>query len=378
MRRDLALLILTFVALAALIGLGPGRQEEPAWGGPSSHVSGPHGALGLYLWLDELGYQAERLQYEAFDPARADLLIVLGPITRYSREEAEAVRAWVEAGGVLIVAEDRTALGAPAGPLLAAFDLAVVPAPAGAGAASAPVLQPALGAPPARRLAAPGDAVVAAERDDLAPLAGTNEHPVLAGLQVGEGYVFASAADYPFSNDGLRDRDNAAAALNLLRRIPPGGRVVFDEIHHGFVGQPSLRGLLIETPWGWATLYGLAVAAGYLALTGRRLGRPMPLTIETARRSSAEYLTSMAGLLRRAGKGVYIQNHFRASFKRRIARASGLSPDQGDEELVAALAQTRPADARAVAELLARMAGPPGDDKALLALVRDADTLLEK
>jgi hypothetical protein len=240
------------------------------------------------------------------------------------------------------------------------------------------VLQPALGAPPARRLLAPAAGVIAAERDDVVALAGTSDSPVIVGLQVGEGYVFASSSSYPFTNSGLRDADNPAAVLNMLRRAPPGGAVVFDEIHHGFVGRADLRGLLLGTPWGWATIYGLLVGAGYLALTGRRLGRPVPLQAEAARRSSAEYLASMAGLLRRAGKGAYVQGHFRASFKRRIARARGLSPDLSDQDLVAAIAQTRPADARAVADLLARMAGPAGDDKALLAIVRDADALLEK
>lgn len=377
-RRDLLLLVAAFAALAALIGLGPGRAGQAPGAGASSHASGPGGALALYRWLEALDYAVERLEYAEFAPGDADLLVVLGPAERYSREEAETVRAWVEAGGTLLVAEARPGPSAPAAPLLEAFGLTVVPSPDAAPADSAPALQPALGAPPVARLDARTPAVLAADGDDVAPLAGASAAPVLLGRQIGAGYVLASAALHPFTNAGLRERDNAATTLNLLRRIPQGGRVRFDELHHGFVGQPSLRGLLLGTPWGWATLYGAAVGAGFLALTGRRLGRPVPLRAEAARRSSAEYLASMAGLLQRAGKSSYVLGHFRAGFRRRLARANGLSPDLDDAELVAAIAQTRPTDARAVAALLARMAGPAGDDAALLAIVREADALLER
>lgn len=386
MRRDVIILIVLFAGLVALIGGSSGQSEGTAWGSPSSHVSGPSGALALYRWAEDLGYATRRLEYEEFlgpagmPPAfdSADLLLVLGPGERYSDAEAEAVRAWVEAGGTLVVAEDRPGPGAPAAPLLAAFDLAIAPAAAQQTSAETPVLQPALGLPPARRVIAPEARIVATEREDVVALAGTVAEPVLLGLQVGEGYVFASASSYIFTNGGLREEDNPAAVLNMLRRAPAGGVILFDEIHHGFVGQASLRDLLLETPWGWAALYGGLVGAGYLALTGRRFGRPVPLRAEAARRSSAEYLASMAGLLRRAGKGGYVQAHFRAGLKRRLARDAGLSPDLDDQALVAVIAQTRPARARAAAELLARMTSPTPDDKALLALVRDADRLLEE
>lgn len=378
LRRDLLLLSLIFVGLTALIALGPGRGDSAPGGGASSHASGPGGALALYRWLGELGYAVARLEYSPFalEPAD-DMLVVLGPSERYSAEEAEGVRAWVEAGGMLLVADWRRGLAAPSGPLLAAFELAIVAAPED-GPALAPALQPVLGAPVVQRLDARTGAVVSAEGVAVAALAGSDVAPVLVGLQYGEGYVFAAAAVHPFTNEGLRDADSGAMVLNLLRRIAPGGRVVFDEIHHGFVGEASLRTLLLGTPWGWASVYALVVLAGYLALTGRRFGRPVPLKVEAARRSSAEYLASMAGLLRRAGKRDYVLAHYRAGLKRRLSRAYGLGPDAADRELVEAIAQTRPETARAVGELLERMAGPPGDEAALLALVRDADELMER
>jgi hypothetical protein len=379
MRRDALILAGLYVALAAFIALGPGRSvSDPSAGSHSSHSSGPDGALALYRWLGSMGYEVERLQYQEFTPLpAADLLIVLGPSERFAREEAEAVAAWVADGGALLVAEERAGAFGDAAPLLDAFELEVAPAPGGAGPiAAAPVLQPALSAPLALRLRAETAAILRSQRADLAPLAGTTEAPVVAGLQVGEGYVYASSAAHLFSNAGLGAADNAALVLNILRRVPPGGRIVFDEVHHGFVSQPSLRALLLGTPWGWAILYAAATLAGYLALTGRRFGRPVPLKAEAQRRSSAEYLESMAGLLRRAGKLDYAQAHFRASFKRRLARAHGLNPQLEDPAFVESLAETNPGLARPAQEILARLAGPIGSEADLLRVVAAADELL--
>jgi hypothetical protein len=377
MRRDALILIGLFVALAAFIALGPGRSaSDPSAGSHSSHSSGPDGALALYRWLSGLGYEVERLQYQAFapDPA-ADLLIVLDPRERFTREEAAAVAAWVEGGGALLVAEGRAGAFGAAAPLLAAFELELAPAEDGL-VETAPVLQPALSAPLALRLRAETSTILRSERADVALLAGTAEAPVLAGLQVGEGYVYASSAAHLFSNSGLGAADNAALVLNILRRVPPGGRIVFDEVHHGFVSEPSLRALLFGTPWGWAILYGAATAAGYLALTGRRFGRPVPLRAEAQRRSSAEYLESMAGLLRRAGKVDYAQAHFHSSFKRRLARAHGLNPRLDDAAFVESLADADSGLARAAQPILARLAAPAGSEAELLSVVAAADELL--
>lgn len=379
MRRDVLILIGLFIALAAFIALGPGRSvSDSSAGTHSSHSSGRDGALALYRWLGSMGYEVERLQYRAFTPLpEADLLVVLSPRERISREEAEAVAAWVEAGGTLLVAEKRAGAFGAAAPLLEAFGLELTPAPDEAGLINiAPALQPALSAPPALRLRAQTAAVFRSERDDIAPLAGVEGGPVLIGLQAGEGYVYASSAAHPFSNTGLGEADNAALVLNILRRVPPGGRIVFDEVHHGFVSQPSLRALLLGTPWGWAILYTAATIAAYLALTGRRFGRAVPLKAEAQRRSSAEYLESMAGLLRRAGKLDYAQAHFHASLKRRLARAHGLNPRLEDAAFVESLAETNPALARAAQEILARLAAPIGSEAELLRTVAAADELL--
>lgn len=374
-RRDLLVLLGLVGLIITLVALGPGRSNQDERGTASSHSAATTGALALFRWFEALGYRVERLQHTDFAPPEdAALLIVLGPSEGYSREEAEAVRAWVEAGGVLLVAERRTGAFAGAQPLLAAFELQVAANPNEQSPWFTPVLQPVLGAPAVEFIRTRQAGVLTSARNDLAALAGSAEQPVLVGLQHGEGYLFASAAVEPFTNQGLRERTNGLMILNLLRRIPPGSRVVFDEIHHGFRGeQASLRTLLLGTPWGWATLYAMTVGTAYLLLTGRRMGRPVPLPAETARRSSGEYLVSVAGLLQRAGKRDDLLAHYRHEVRRRLIRAHGLTPEVTDATLVAAIAMLNPSRARSIADLLERMARPPSNDADLMALVAEAD-----
>ncbi len=379
MRRDVLILGGLFVALALFIALGPGRAASVSGFGASSHVSGPRGALALYRWIEALGYDVQRLQYrERFAPdPQAAMLIVLAPAERYTLDEAAAVAEWVEAGGVLVLADDRPGQLAGAAPLFRAFDLELVALPPEQMPEPAPVLQPAFSAPPARAVVAGAAAALRTTRADAVPLVGSTAAPLVLGLPYGSGYVFASAALYPFTNNGLDAGDNAAMVLNMFRRAPPGARVVFDEYHHGFISQPSLRTLLLGTPWGWAILYTALVLAAYLALTGRRFGRPTPLREEAARRSSAEYLESMAGLLRRAGRRDALQAHYRAMFKRRLARASGLSPHLDDAAFLAALAAIAPERAERAGALLTALAAPVASEVALLRLVAEADRLVD-
>lgn len=379
MRRDILILASLFAALALFIALGPGRAASVPGIGASSHASGPRGALALYRWIDALGYDVRRLQYrERFVPdPEAAMLIVLGPSEHYTLDEATAVADWVERGGILIVADDRPGQLGGAAPLFRIFDLALFTPPPDQSLEPAPVLQPAFSAPPARAVVAGTTTALRTTRADAAPLAGANDAPLVLGLPYGAGYVFASAALYPFTNAGLDDGDNAAMVLNMLRRVPPGRRVVFDEYHHGFVSQPSLRALLLGTPWGWAILYTALTLAAYLALTGRRFGRATPLREEIARRSSAEYLESMAGLLHRAGKREALQAHYRATFKRRLARASGLSPHLDDAAFLAALATIAPERAARASALLTAMAAPVASDAVLLRLVAEADQIAD-
>jgi hypothetical protein len=346
----------------------PADQGEDR--GATSHASGPDGALALYRWLGELGYRAERLEYRDFAlDEGVNLLFVLAPSTGYTPDETAAVLRWVEAGGTLILADDRRFGGSTA--LLRAAGATAEAAPTG------PIKRVGLSQPVATAdtISAETDVVLGGLPADAAPIIGAADGAVLAGMQRGKGYIYLSAALRPFTNIGLADAGSAALVLGLLRRAPAGGRLIFDEYHHGFVREPSLGGLLTGSPWGWAVIYAALVGVAYVALTGQRFGRPVALREETARRSSAEYLESIASLLRRGRKSGYILAHYRTALKRRLARPHGISPSLNDDDFVAALASARPLDTAALRALLARMCQSAASEAELLRIIAESDRL---
>jgi hypothetical protein len=159
--------------------------------------------------------------------------------------------------------------------------------------------------------------------------------------------------------------------------VPPGGRIQFDEYHHGYFTPPSTTGIVLGSPWGWAAAYAVIAIALYLILSGRRFGRPVPLREEIARRSSAEYVESMADLFQRGGKRAYILRHYHAAFKRRLAKPFGANPQLPDQEFVRELARFREMDEPALLALLARLQSQQASEAVLVGAVAEADRFLE-
>jgi hypothetical protein len=160
---------------------------------------------------------------------------------------------------------------------------------------------------------------------------------------------------------------------------------LFDEVHHGFGGangatNRSLRQIALGQWWGWAALYAVGVVALYIVLTGRRFGRPVPLQQDVARRSSAEYVQSVAHLLRRGRKRGPIAQHFHATLKRRLARPYGFVPPEDDVAFVRELVRVGGASDEQAAELrpvLTALSKPDMSDLELVRLVRSADALVD-
>jgi hypothetical protein len=233
--------------------------------------------------------------------------------------------------------------------------------------------QPVLDQPPPGKALVQTGRVLVPRRSDYVKLLGPPDGIVLVGIKHGRGYVYLSAASYPFTNEGLRDSENAALVLNMLRRVPAGGRIEFDEYHHGFFSPPSTGTILLGSPWGWAAAYALVVLAIYLIVGGRRFGRPVPLAEDVVRRSSAEYVESMADLFQRGGKRAYILRHYHAAFKRRVARPYGINPRIDDAEFVRELARFRELDEPALLALLTRLGNAQASEAELVRTVADAE-----
>jgi hypothetical protein len=376
-RRDIIILTALFAVLVVFTILGPGQsQDENATGTKmTTHSSEPGGALALLRWLESMGYDARRLQYTAFEPGpRTEALFILNPTQPINRTEAGRVLDWVEAGGTLVLVDDKSQIFAAQNELLTALDVDTrlyegdeEPLE------SASVLQPVFHEPPVTTIPLRADRVLVTERDDVAHLVGRSDGTVLMGIQRGQGYIYISSASYPFTNEGLGEDASAALILNLLRQVPRGGQVLFDEYHHGFFEPPSLRGIVLSNPWGWALLYALAVVGLFFILTGRRFGKPIPLREEVALRSSAEYVESMSDLFQRAGKRGYILNHYYIAFKRRLAKPFGINPSLDDQAFVAELARYRDIDQQALLATLNSLQRTNVSEDELLRTVADAD-----
>lgn len=375
--RDLLIIAGLFGALIVFTIVGPGRAPPQAPNIPSTYSSAPDGALALYEWVRAMGYDARRLEYRPFEVSEDDaVLVMLSPSESVSSAHARDILEWVERGGTLIFADEAPSMFSQSDALLDALQMRITVLTATQMIERAPALQPVFDQPPVREISVRTRRTLAPQRNDYAPLFGAPGQILIAGIRIGNGYVYISATTHPFTNSGLRDRQNAALALNMLRRAPPGSRVLFDEYHHGLTASPSLTDGLLATPWGWAGVYVATATALFLLLGGRRFGRAVPLREETARRSSAEYLDSMADLYQRGGKRRYMLQHFYAEFKRRLAKPYGINPQLEDREFVYQLARARPIDEAALLALLAQMRSTPASDAELLRVVAAADAFI--
>ena len=389
--REILGIAALFGVLIAFTLYGPSAGNPSDEGERGSvHSSGATGALALQRWLDSLGYQTANLEYTGWAiPDDAAALFMITPVREPIRdEEAQEILRWVRAGGTLIAVDERPQRLLNSNGLWETLQVTAAISEANElqVAGRATVAQPLLVSPPVSSV--PVSTTGALRLDDGAyvTLLQTRFGPTLIGRQEGRGYMYLSVAAHPFTNAGLREPGSAALVLNLLSRVPRGATVLFDEFHHGFTtqaaaAQPSLRRIVLSQWWGWAAVYAAGVLALYLVLTGRRFGRPIPLRRDIVRRSSAEYVQSMADLLRRSGKREHIAQHYHASLKRRLARPYGFIPPADDDAFVRELIRLGGAteqQGERVRGILHGLSRTNIKDADLLRLLHELDTLADE
>lgn len=376
--REVLLIIGLFVCLVLFIVYGPSRQPEPPAASPTTYSTSAEGASALYTWLGQSGFRTERLQFQDYsldDDVAA--LLMLRPREPVLEDEATTTLEWVERGGTLILADDNAPLFGAGNALFPALkfesrvysDTQIIER-------GIPT-QPVLDQPVAESALMRAERFLVPQRDDYTVLLHGGNQPLLVGIQHGRGYIYLSSSALPFTNEGLRDEQNARLVLNLLRRVPRGGRIQFDELHHGYLNPPTPTSTLLGTPWGWAATYLVGVVAGYLILSGRRFGRPIPFREEQPMRSSAEYVESMADLLQRGGKHADLLAHYRQRFKRQFAFAYGLSPSLDDAMFADELVRLSGLEQQAIQQLLARLSRISLSDAELIQTIAEADRFLQ-
>lgn len=355
--------------LLALVALPPSEERLPPL---TVYSAAPTGGKGLWLWLEALGYRVSTLEETPYRvPDGVATVLILDPTGGFGRDELDQLEGWVRRGGTLVVAAD----GLRGGSLLGRFGVELRALPVVAETAVS------LGQ------GGDGDAGVAdagigevavTTREALVPPAGATpflgdgERVFGALVPFGTGRVLALSAPAALSNRALRREANARLALALVGPAARGP-LAFDELHHGYgvARQRSLLTLLTDFAWGRAALYAALLVFAYLALRGRRFGRPRPVVVDRGR-SLAEYVTSLAALYRAGGKRAWAAEHFRGRLRRDLAGDLGLPADATDAA-IATRARALGRDASATLGAIRALGRERLDERELLMLVRDGE-----
>jgi len=139
----------------------------------------------------------------------------------------------------------------------------------------------------------------------------------------GKGRIILLSDPFIVANNGISRADNLQLAINLV--TSGGGLVAFDEFHQG---HGATRNALIQyfegTPvlalFGQFTLIALAIVWS----RGRRFARPLPLP-QVDRRSSLEFVASMAELQQRARAHDLALENIYGRVRRVLVRYAGLN-----------------------------------------------------
>lgn len=364
-----------FLMVALIVGgvlwLSSLIAAVPVLGKPGSvYNTNDDGGAALERWLKALNYNVQRMEYVEWEfNETQDAVLVLAPSVFFAAGETDTVLNWVrETGGTLIIVDDQE------NALYRELDVGIGDAVANG---TVPLRQP-LANPPLRDLSVDSSTpLITTVRRDVAVLAGTDQQPLVLAIAEGRGIVYVASSLTLMNNIGLRNENNARLMQNLLSRVPEGGTIVFDEIHHGRALPPkNPRKPIVFSPLIAAMVYVALVIGLWALLTGRRFGAIVPIRSEVARRSSAEYVQSMAGLFQRGRQTGYILSHYKTAFMRRVAKPYGFNPRLADEQFVRELSRFTPLDEARLLGLLTALGDPRPSEETLLRLVNAADAFV--
>jgi len=372
--RDLiavVLLLLAFIAGGILLGghgtglrRPPGQESTP---NPAVTNTRASGSKGAFDWIGTLGYQPTiwRQNWDHLPSDGADVLLVIDPHVRepfatltgssggaedgdqteLSARDAVRLKQWMASGtghtAILLTSrlpsgqtgtksglDDQKTFGD-------ALDLIVESASPATSRAEFSPLQPVQDTQGLLSLHSDSGSRIKRVADDGLALFGDAAGPLALEIPVGKGRLIGVADGALVSNGSLPRSENSLFLANLLAHYArQGGEVLFDEYHHGDAAESSNTSLwdALGRPLQLAlTQIGLTFAALALLLSGR-FGPPVPLS-RGANRTSAEYVSSVANLYRRAqASGTALETLYR-QFLRDICGRLSLPPDINLETL---------------------------------------------
>jgi hypothetical protein len=185
-----------------------------------------------------------------------------------------------------------------------------------------------------------GPAVAETKSSDVSPAPVANfisEHgALLVDYPHGQGRIVLLADPFIVANNGISRADNLLLAINVMRGS--GGLIAFDETHQGHATTQNaliqyFEGTPILALCGQFALIGLAIVWS----RGRRFARPLPLP-HVDRRSSLEFVASMAELQQRARAHDLALENIYGRVRRVLVRHAGLSNSSPRAEIAARVA----------------------------------------
>jgi hypothetical protein len=345
-----AAVIIAGIVTAALLA-GPRGQDGPPLD-PAS--TGPTGTKALVDTLSAVGADVRVTAEPPGPDVRATLLLS----DLLDEPERAQLRAWVDAGGVLVVADPRSELTPD---LVGVTAFGFIDAPI-AKRCDLPALRD------VQRIAAPGGGVYEATDTACFP---RNDGAWLVAKPSGRGAIVSLGGPTAFVNDELGQADNALLAVALL--APRGqGRVAIMRPPGPGEGEATLGELL--DPRVRAALWQLALAfAIFAAWRARRLGRPV-LEPTAVRIPGSELVVALGHLFHEARGRARAAALLRADLHSSLAERLGLPPAAPiDAIAAAAVARTPNLDAVAVRSALD---GPvPASDEDLVRFGRDVEQI---
>ena len=416
--RDLVavvLLLALFVAGGLLLGgrgtgaVRPaGREDAP---NPSYANDRASGSRGAFVLAQKLGYEPVpwREGWSRLSPEENGVLLIVDPSvrqpavtltglggdggedrTQLDAKDADRLRRWLRSGvgHTAILLTSRLA-ASPGGSNLSAddpptfgdaLDLIVESAATNTNQTEFAPLQPVRDTSGVLSLHSESASRLRRTRPDGLALFGDSAGPVALVIPVGKGRLVAVADGALFSNSQLPRSENAVFLANLLAHYGrPGGRVLFDEYHHGDVS--GAAGSVWEDlgrPLQLALIQLCLAALGLLLLLSGRFGPPVP-AVRLIARSSADYVGSLASLYRRAGASQTALETLYRQFLRDICGRLALPPDVDLERLAAVAARRGQMDKERLRRLLAtcelRLDAGKVSESELLDLTRQMESI---
>src|SRR5437870_1863078 len=398
MRRSLVIIVTLVVVVLVLIGLNAasyvrGEKVRDSEMSPdrSTFNAGPTGTRALYDFLHESGHKVLRWRESPVTllssaTTKPSTFVIIGQtIVPISEEERQALLHWVKDGGRLVIVDrnmdldflpvsgpwtskshvtqfpfsvdptsfEQMTLGikpvAPIQPTLFALDvLSVMPSrfagnlviesKTGTKNESSRDHGTSRGKTSSSSQDEESSTQESSTANSNAPVVhfARDDGALLIDYSHGKGRVIVLSDPFIVANNGVSRADNLQLAINIIAGY--GGLIAFDEYHQGrAITHNALIQYFAGTP--------IVAIAGQLALIvliivwsrGRRFARPLPLP-HVDRRSSLEFVASMAELQQRAHAYDLALENIYARVRRVLVRYAGASNNSPRTEVAKRLA----------------------------------------